>query len=1116
MPVTYTAFGAMAVTVDDTRHVLTRGRDRGVLAVLLAAHGSPVPAERIVTEVWGADAPPTALGMLQVSVSRLRSILEPDRSSRAGTRLVSTAAGYAVHADALDVDTWAFEAAASAVAAARSPEEALQRADEADSWWTGDPYSGCTAPMAVAEADRLRELRMVVHESRARALLDCGRPGDAALLLSPLAPAEPYREGLWCLLALAQYQSARQAEALETLRTLRSRLAEDLGVDPSDRARQLEQAVLAQDLAIAAPPATTPLSRPAPSPSPAPSSTPSSTPSGTPSGTPSTATAGRAGVTAAAASVLDAARASGRTHYLAVSGEAGIGKTRLVADLSRLATEAGIDVLVGRCHEGDYAPALWPWVTIVRGLAEADQAPELAPLLGGSPTDLSGGSGLRMFDAVVELLVASAWRRPLLLVLEDIHWADATSLQLLRHLASTAPPAPLVVVTTRRTADGHPGDHLVDTMAALARAGAERLPLDGLDDDAVGQLLAEAVGEHDPRLDLRVAEVTGGNPFFVLQYARLLQGLADVESVDAAALPVPEGVREVLAQRIARLPEPTQATLATAAVLGPFVDPDVLAELTREPVADLLDRLDLAVTAGLLEERGAGYAFVHALARDAVAATLSAARQMRVHDAAAAVLEDRLGDDPDTAATIAHHAHQAAPLGRPQTERAARWLARAARLAASRHAHAEALALWDQAMTDAETGTLAEYDAHCGKAAALLRLAGTPQARQEILAASRLARDLGRPDLVADAVSVLNGAGVWSWREHGVRDEDFLELLRESAAIAAPRDEARLQAALQMELFYAMDGPAANEAGNRSIELARASGDVAVLQEVLLVRALQLWEPGGAEVRLGVLQELLDLELVGEPRALMLFRLGGTLFDIGRPDEADAAMAECAVEVSALRHTGVEIPMAWWHVARARDREDPEADDLTRAALELHRTSGYIFSFELENLARVRLLPPGGAVPQEIVTRAREGSPAMRAIVAVALLESGEPEAAHDMLGPQPPVGASDYALQAALCLRVLVLSETGPTDELADAVARLEPYAGSVAIYGTVDHLGAVDYFLALGHHALGDPRALDEAASAVELTAAIGVRPWHRKALALLESLAEAGPVGITRPTG
>ena len=596
--VTYAAFGAMTVTVDGVHHPLTRGRDRGVLAVLLAAHGVPVPADRLVAEVWGADAPPTALGLLQVSVSRLRSILEPDRASRAGIRLVSTGAGYAVRAGQDEVDTWAFEDAAAAVGAAGSPADVVIRAEEAERWWTGDPYAGCTAPAVVAEADRLRELRLVVQESYARALVDTGRPSEAALLLAPLATTQPYREGLWCLLALAQYRSARQAEALATLRTLRVRLVEDLGVDPSEQAQSLERAVLAQDVAIAAPP---------PAPAPARQTTTAVSRAATP---------GRARFTASAVALLDDASAAGEVRYLLVSGEAGIGKTRLVGDLAAFAEGSGFAVLVGRCHEGDDAPALWPWVTIVRGLPGADDAPELAPLLADSSTaDLSGGSGMRMFDAVVALLADSAGRQPLLVVLEDIHWADATTLHLLRHLASSAPAAPLVVVTTRRTAEGHPSDDLVDTMAALARAGAERLPLDGLDTGAVATLLSDAIGAHDPALDEQVARVTGGNPFFVLQYARLLQGLPDLAGADAAELPMPEGVRDVLHQRLNRLSEQTASTLAVAAVVGSFVDPDLLAELAGEPVTDLLDRLDLAVTAGLLEERGGGYAFVHALAQ---------------------------------------------------------------------------------------------------------------------------------------------------------------------------------------------------------------------------------------------------------------------------------------------------------------------------------------------------------------------------------------------------------------------------------------------------------------------------------------------------------------------
>ena len=141
----------------------------------------------------------------------------------------------------------------------------------------------------------------------------------------------------------------------------------------------------------------------------------------------------------------------------------------------------------------------------------------------------------------------------------------------------------------------------------------------------------------------------------------------------------------------------------------------------------------------------------------------------------------------------------------------------------------------------------------------------------------------------------------------------------------------------------------------------------------------------------------------------------------------------------------------------------------------LHTSSGYIGSPELENLAAVRLLAPGEQVPDEVVARAREGNPAVRAVTSVALLESGDAEGARELLGPPPSSGASDYGCSPHV-LAHRGTEATGPPDDLAAAVSALEPYTGTVACYGTVDHLGAVDYFLALGHHALGDPRAAAE----------------------------------------
>ena len=524
--VQYSAFGAMAVSVDGEEVPLTRRRERGVLSVLLAAHGAPVAAERLVAEVWGDEAPGQTLAALQVAVSRLRSQLEPDRKARTGSRLVSTAAGYSLVAEPGDVDTWTFEPLASqALAAGHGP--------RSDCGWPTRP-SGlvgvavrrAATPRSCAETSRLEELLLTLEELRARALVDLGRPDEALRGLAELAPQHPYRERLWALLALAQYQCSRQADALHTLRRLREHLADELGVDPSEEIRELEEAVLRQD--------RRPSRRTgAPSPGRASRSHLRRARRRRPRPASDGRTIGRAAVLDAAASPCERARTTGSLRFLLVAGEPGIGKSRLVADVGDAAAQAGFRVLVGRCHEGDYAPALWPWLAIVRALSEgARRDPLLVPLLEGEVTEPppvpAPGCGCST--------PWSTWSR---VRVELPAAAGARGHPLGRqHLAPAAPPPRPVrdrrcrspVLCTRRTTEATTGEALVDTLAVLAQAGAERLRLDGLDDASVGGLLTASVGEHDPQLDAFVAEVTGGNPFFVLQYARQLAGVPDLDA----------------------------------------------------------------------------------------------------------------------------------------------------------------------------------------------------------------------------------------------------------------------------------------------------------------------------------------------------------------------------------------------------------------------------------------------------------------------------------------------------------------------------------------------------------------------------------------------------------
>lgn len=828
--VRYRAFGALEVAGPEA-HALARRRERNVLAVLLAAHGSPVPAERIVAEVWGEDA--QALGALQVAVSRLRSALEPDRPPRQpATRLVSTTGGYALVAGVEDVDVWHFAALAEAALAAAAPAARLDRADRAERLWTGDPYPDCDVESVSLERDRLGELRLTLHELRGQALLDLGRPEAAVLVLGTIAPQHPYRERLWSLLALAQFRCARQADALDTLRRLRERLAEDLGVDPSPEVAELEQQVLRQDAVLT----SVPTQQGAPD-RPAAAEPSGHARAGEPFDVP---TVGREAATAVVTAALDRLVADPTsTGVLSIAGEPGIGKSRLVQELEQLAAERGVVVVVGRCHEGDFAPPLWPWLGVVRALVDGDEAdPLLRPLLDGvqGPEDVGAGTALRMYDAVAGLLGARAAREGLVVVLEDIHWADVSSLRLLGRVVELAPRG-VLVVTTRRTTEMQSGEALVETLAALARSGGERLRLDGLDSASVSRLLHRLLGTHDPRLDTMIDRATNGNPFFVHEYARLLQGRPDLRRVRVEDLPVPDGVREVLRLRLARLPEKARTLLVHAAVLGRTVDPDTVAAMAGEPVDDVLDLLDLGLASGLLEERGTTYAFGHALTRETVYGDVSAARRMRLHARAVSVLEERAGDRPDAAAAIAHHAAMAAPLGEEQTRSALVWLSRAAHVAQSRQAHVEALDLWRRASDTAASAALEtqRLQARCGEAEILLRLGRTGEASDVIDEVVDAARALGRWDLVADAAAIFNRAGVWSWREHGAKREELIEVLTEALDHIDPVREARLCATLLMEHYYGWDSPVVDAYGDRALALARSLDDPALLREVLLL-----------------------------------------------------------------------------------------------------------------------------------------------------------------------------------------------------------------------------------------------------------------------------------------
>ena len=401
--VQYTAFGEMAVDVDGVAapaHAAPRAR---VLSVLLAAQGAPVAAERLRDRGVGRRGAGPDPGLAAGGVSRLRRLLEPDRAARKGTRLVSTAAGYSCVPRSPTSTPGASRPTSDAALAAAAPADRLRSARGARTRWTASPYGDNESPTVRGEITRLEELLLTLQEQRAQALLDLGRPEEAQRATGRARRDHPYRERMWALLALAQYQSSRQADALETLRTLRERLADDLGVDPSEETQQLEQAVLRQDPSLAADPRGPARVRPL-----------------TRSAAPRPQSAGTVGRDVGAEQMLQPRRASAADgplrRFVLVAGEAGIGKSRLVEDLRQLAEAEGRGSWSAAASRATTHPALWPWLDIVREPGrDRPQRPVATALLDAAARRRRGAGDrcaaaprLRMFDAIVDLLATAA------------------------------------------------------------------------------------------------------------------------------------------------------------------------------------------------------------------------------------------------------------------------------------------------------------------------------------------------------------------------------------------------------------------------------------------------------------------------------------------------------------------------------------------------------------------------------------------------------------------------------------------------------------------------------------------------------------------------------------
>ena len=558
-------------------------------------------------------------------------------------------------------------------------------------------------------------------------------------------------------------------------------------------------------------------------------------------GVPQPALVGRSGQLAAL-DVVWAQVLRGCRQVVVIGGEPGAGKSRLLAEhcTSLHATDAC--VLVGTCVPDlglPYQPFAEPVEAVLGALPlEEGAAERLSVVAGRAPHRAQADEPehrRQLYDTVVDALAELSRRRPLVLALEDLHWAGPPALELLSYLVERLTESRLLVLVTHRTTAPDRSADLVDAASRLYRLdGVHRLDLQGLNAADVAEYLHLEAGIPPGQAAGPAAllqEQTGGNPFFLRELWRDLSARGGVTAL-ATNLTSPLSVRDALQSRLLRLSEPQRQTLELAAIVGEECDvPTLLAASSWSRDATLL-ALDDGVAQGLLQYVAPGrYRFVHALARQAVVDLLPPTRRAHQHARVAEVVERRPAGSAGRVQALAHHYAQAQALG--YSDKAVRYLVEAARSAARALAHEAAARCYEQAaeLTDDDA-----QRAELNLAAARSHLLGGDFARARALA-ERTASGAAPTDRLQAAI--LYEAA--SWRP-GLPGHRAVELLSGALAAGPPDEDAplriRAQASLGRACAFTGDTESARELGTAAIGRARLSGD-----DGLLAHALQasLW-----------------------------------------------------------------------------------------------------------------------------------------------------------------------------------------------------------------------------------------------------------------------------------
>jgi DNA-binding SARP family transcriptional activator/tetratricopeptide (TPR) repeat protein len=827
----YGVLGPLQVSDGERTIEITGNKQRALLATLLLRANRVVSTDLLIDALWGEAAPGTAGKGLHVYVSNLRKLLGRER-------VQTRPPGYLLVVGDGELDLDRFHALV-----------AEGRFHDALSLWRGPPLADFSFErFAQAEIARLEEERLVCLEERIEADLQAGRHAAVVGELDAFVADHPLRERPRGQLMLALYRSERQAEALEAYQAARHALVEGLGIEPGRQLRELHQAILRQDRALELRGAQIAAEEA--------------------SAESRTAFVGRESELAMLGAALDDAIA-GRGRLILVSGEPGIGKSRLADELVARANARGATVLFGRCWEAGGAPAYWPWMQSLRvyvrdtdpeilsgeagpGAAELTQLlPELRRLLPGLPEPESAdsaGARFRLFDATAEFLRRASERRPLVLVLDDLHAADTPSLLLLQFVARELGSSHLLVLGAFRDVDPSPSGPLGAMLAEVAREPAtRRVPLGGLSARDVARYVERTAADMaSPELVAALHDETEGNPLFVGETVRLLSLEGIRPEPGKARRAIPPSIRDVIARRLAHLSAECNELLVRASVLGREFALGTLARTAGIPDERLLlETLDEAMAARVVADLPGSadrLRFTHVLIRDTLYEGLSGARRVTLHRLVCEALEALDGDEPGPhLAELVHHSIASGDL-----ERGVRYARLAGHRALALSAYEEAARLYQIALDALDVSDPASEPPRCELLLALGEAqirAGEPSARATFVAAAGLARRLGFARALAVAAAGYGGRIVWA----RAGDDDRLVPLLEEGLAALASEDAELRARLLARLAGALRDEPVRERrdalSREAVDLARQTGNPVVLAYALVGRAHAIVAP---------------------------------------------------------------------------------------------------------------------------------------------------------------------------------------------------------------------------------------------------------------------------------